>query len=82
MSNINDEASVYRNNGSDEKQPALHYLNVQFRGDTLNKNGFGAKISVFYNKGEQQVYEHSPYRGYLSTLQQMAHIGLGKNYGN
>ena len=27
---------------------------------------------------EHQVYENNPYRGYLSTMQGIAHFGLGK----
>src|SRR4029077_7855163 len=29
-------------------------------------------------KGSHQVYENNPYRGYLSTMQSMAHFGLGR----
>jgi hypothetical protein len=31
---------------------------------------------LHYDHGRQQVYENSPYRGYLSTIQNIAHFGL------
>ncbi len=32
--------------------------------------------SIYYDHGKQQVYENNPYRGYLSTMQGIAHFGL------
>ena len=75
VNNIDDEASVYKNNAMNtEKHP--HYLSVQLIGDSLNRNGLGAFVELHY-KGEKQVYEQSPYRGYLSTMPLQAHFGLG-----
>ena len=77
VNNIDDEAHVYRNM-SREKDPVNHqFLQIRFVGDSLNKNGFGAWAELHYDKGKQQVYENTPYRGYLSTIQAIAHFGLG-----
>ncbi|MBW3545862.1 MAG: VCBS repeat-containing protein, partial [Bacteroidetes bacterium] len=46
-------------------------------GKAPNVTGFGAKISVYYGGGQQQFYEHSVYRGYLSSVEAIAHFGLG-----
>ncbi|MEO8766648.1 MAG: FG-GAP-like repeat-containing protein, partial [Ginsengibacter sp.] len=43
-----------------------------------NINGLGAFATVYYDQGKLQVYEHNPYRGYISSVQSMAHFGLGK----
>ena len=75
VNNINDEAFLYRNNSDVKKN---HFLQVNFAGDSLNKNGFGAVIELHYDNGKQQVYENSPYRGYLSSVQSIAHFGLGQ----
>lgn len=72
INNINDEALVYRNNSDS----AHHYLQIQFKGDGNNIEGLGAWADIYYN-GTHQVYEHNPYRGYLSTMQNIAHFGLG-----
>jgi hypothetical protein len=74
INNINDEASVYENTSMNDQKPN-HYLNVQLKGDSLNRNGLGAWIEIYY-QGKQQVYEQSPYRGYLSTIPLDAHFGL------
>ncbi len=33
-------------------------------------------VSIYYDHGKQQVYENNPYRGYLSSMQGIAHFGL------
>jgi len=77
INNINDEALVYRNEGSGTGVPGgHHYLGVKFLGDSLNKEGLGARVELHYGGGRQQVYENTPYRGYLSTIEAGAHFGL------
>lgn len=78
INNINDEAMVYRNNSRESDKEANHYLQVELKGDSLNRDGFGAWVELHYDHGKQQVYENSPYRGYLSSIQSIAHFGLGK----
>jgi len=73
INNINDEAFIYRNNSPDTS----NYLAVRLIGDSLNKNGLGAWVELYY-AGKQQVYEETPYRGYLSTMQMDPHFGLGR----
>ena len=76
INNINDEASVYENTMMGDKQKSNHYLSVQLRGDALNINGLGTWIELYYDKGKQQAYEQTPYRGYLSSVQLNPHFGL------
>jgi hypothetical protein len=76
INNINDEAAVYENNSRNSSKNPPHYLAVKLDGDSLNLNGLGAFIELHY-KGKQQVYEQTPYRGYLSTMQIEPHFGLG-----
>jgi len=78
INNINDEASVYRNRSRDKNKEDNHYLQVEFLGDSLNKDGLGAWVELHYDGGKQQVFENTPYRGYLSSVQPGAHFGLGK----
>ena len=79
--NINDSAFVYRNNLMEQKPQQANYLRLKFVGSEYNRMGLGAIVEIYYkdNKGKigQQVYEHSPYRGYLSTVEPFAHFGLG-----
>jgi hypothetical protein len=78
INNINDEALLYRNTARDKDPAATNFLQIRFRGDKQNINGLGAVAGIYYDGGKQQVYENNPYRGYLSTMQGIAHFGLGK----
>ncbi|MCW3087411.1 MAG: RNA-binding protein, partial [Sediminibacterium sp.] len=77
INNINDEASVYQNTARESNPSGSHYLQVRCVGDSQNINGIGAWIELHYDHGKKQVLENTPYRGYLSTLQGVAHFGLG-----
>ena len=78
INNINDSASVYRNNSIQLKPEESNYLRVKFNGLSNNINGIGAWVEIAYDNGQKQVYENTPYRGYLSTIENVAHFGLGK----
>jgi len=73
INNINEEAFVYQNNSADTS----NYLTLKLAGDSLNRNGLGTWIEIFYG-GKQQAYEQTPYRGYLSSMPMDPHFGLGK----
>lgn len=75
INNINEKALVFKNNGR-QTDESKHYLQIQFKGDAYNRNGLGAFAEIYYG-GKMQVYENTPYRGYLSSVSTMAHFGLG-----
>ncbi|MFD1143114.1 FG-GAP-like repeat-containing protein [Larkinella insperata] len=77
INNINDSAFVYRNNLVEQKPQQANYLRIRFKGSEQNRMGLGAFVELKYGKGQQQVYEHTIYRGYLSTMENAAHFGLG-----
>jgi hypothetical protein len=78
INNIDDEALIYKNVAREGHIQSTHYLQIKFTGDAQNINGIGAWADIYYNHGQHQVYENNPYRGYLSTIQNVAHFGLGK----
>jgi ASPIC and UnbV/FG-GAP-like repeat len=78
INNINDETFVYRNTAREKDTASTHFLKVKFVGNKRNINGLGAIAAIYYDHGKQQVYENNPYRGYLSTMPNTAHFGLGK----
>jgi ASPIC and UnbV/FG-GAP-like repeat len=78
VNNINDEAGIYRNRSRDNDKESNHYLQIKFTGASPNIDALGAAVELHYDHGKQQVYENTPYRGYLSTVQNIAHFGLGK----
>ncbi|MGC4035191.1 MAG: VCBS repeat-containing protein [Chitinophagaceae bacterium] len=78
INNINEEATVYENTLNSPGKVNANYLSVQFEGSPQNRNGFGAWAEIYYDSSKMQVYENSPYRGYLSTVDDKAYFGLGK----
>lgn len=76
VNNINDEASVYENNQVNTDPGNNHYINIRLTGDAANLNGLGTWIELYYDR-QQQAYEQTPYRGYLSSMPLNPHFGLG-----
>lgn len=77
VSNIDDEAFVYQNHSREENKD--NFLNLRFKGGPQNLAGLGATAELYYNGGNRQVFENSPYRGYLSCMDASVHFGLGKS---
>jgi hypothetical protein len=77
INNTNMEATLMENTLQDNKPKENNYLRVKLTGNEMNRNGFGAIIHLYY-QGTQQVYEYTPYRGYMSSIENIAHFGLGK----
>ncbi|MBO9202080.1 MULTISPECIES: VCBS repeat-containing protein [Niastella] len=78
INNINDEALLYRNTTRDKDTVTDNYLQISCKGGPKNINGLGAMITIYYDGGKVQAFENNPYRGYLSSMQAIAHFGLGK----
>ncbi len=74
VNNINDNAFVYENNS---EKSGNNFLKVKLKGPKNNTLGLGAKITVFHNNGIQ-YHELKNVRGYLSSVDPIAHFGLGE----
>ncbi|WP_415374171.1 VCBS repeat-containing protein [Patiriisocius sp. Uisw_017] len=74
VNNFNQEAFLYRNNA--REQDKGNYLAVALKGNKGNINGFGAKVKIKTSSGDQ-FREVTPYRGFLSSVDQNLHFGLG-----
>ena len=73
--NINQEAGVYKNKGS--QLSGNHYLKVKLKGDGLNTFGYGAKV-LLKSGGNLQVQQLMPTRGFMSSVEPVLNFGLGK----
>jgi hypothetical protein len=83
VNNINDPASIFRNNALEnaakkELKDRPNWISIELKGDSLNPMGLGAWINLEHDNGQKQVWEHTIYRGYLSSVQPLAYFGLGK----
>lgn len=77
VNNINEEAFVMRN----EKRRSLvdttnNFLSIHLVGDSLNTNGFGARLAI-YTDNQVQWLEQNPVRGYLSSVDGRLFTGIG-----
>lgn len=79
VNNINNSAFVYKNTLYDtEKEGTKNdYLRVKMEGEQSNQRGVGARVIINYDEGKMQYFENALYRGYLSTMENAAHFGLG-----
>jgi hypothetical protein len=74
VNNINAPASIYRSHAREINRN--HYLTVQLLGSGANTAGIGARVEIT-QRGEKQVVEQMPTRGFLSSVDQRLHFGLG-----
>jgi len=73
VNNIDAPASIYENVQHDS---TAHYLTVVLQGDSPNRRGLGATLILTVG-GQKQFLYHSPYRGFMSTMDDREHFGLG-----
>ncbi|MCW5911195.1 MAG: VCBS repeat-containing protein [Cyclobacteriaceae bacterium] len=80
VNNINGSAFLYENrlNNQHNRSKSSHFLRIDFEGPGQNTKGLGSKVYVYYGPN-QQYYEHYTFRGYLSSVEGIAHFGLGQS---
>lgn len=75
VNNIDAPAFIYEN--VQPEDDAHHYLRIKLEGDIPNRRGIGARL-ILTAAGQKQHIYHSPYRGYMSTMDDRAHFGVGR----
>src|SRR5690606_23669701 len=77
INNINDPAFLYENTlyNSTSKSPN-NYLRIRLIPNDPKKSSVGTKIFIRHGN-QRQYHDHSIYRGYLSTMENIVHFGLG-----
>ncbi|MDT0690836.1 FG-GAP-like repeat-containing protein [Salegentibacter sp. F188] len=71
--NIDDHASVFRNNNSEKN----NFLNFQLKGPEKNRNGLGTRIYVTTSR-DTQMQELTLTRGFQSSVTPQIYFGMGK----
>jgi len=74
VNNIDAPAFVYHNVGREGEQH--HFLSVRLEGAPPNVRGLGATVVVTAGTRKQYLAQ-SPYRGYMSSVDDRLHFGLG-----
>ena len=75
VNNIDAPASVYHNVAAWPAGSARHFLQVRLQGETPQR-AIGARIVATAGGVKQHVY-HNPARGFMSSMDDRAHFGLG-----
>jgi enediyne biosynthesis protein E4 len=70
VSPIDSKAMIYKNNS-----PVKNFLQLKFRGDSLNTSGIGTKTYVYQN-GKMQYQQLMLTRGFQSSSWNVLHFGL------
>ena len=74
VNNIDAPAFIYQNvEAVDDKH---HFLRIKLEGDSTNRRGIGASVVLTAGGRKQYLYQ-SPYRGFMSTVDDRLHFGLG-----
>jgi hypothetical protein len=76
VNNINDKAFLYENLTNHAKNNSNNWLRIKLQSQALNAAGFGAKVRIYYD-GKLSYADHTPFRGYLSTVESDLHFGIG-----
>jgi enediyne biosynthesis protein E4 len=78
VNNISNPAFVFKNTLRDHAsvKDNTHFLRIRLLGTPTNVDGIGARVSI-YAKGQSQHHYHSVSRGYLSSVENIVHFGLG-----
>jgi hypothetical protein len=75
VNNIDAPASIYENV---QRDTAAHFLTVVLEGEPPNRRGLGTTLMLTADGRRQYLY-HSPYRGFMSTMDDREHFGLGRS---
>ena len=78
VNNINDKAFLFKNNSDERSEEKNGYLSVALSGPKTNPSGIGAKVAVRFDDTTFIYQEHYLGRGYMSTIEDRLHFGLGK----
>ena len=76
VNNVNEPAFIYKNNSRETN--SNNYISIALKGNNSNTFAIGSKIKIYQDK---QVFtkEIIPSRGFQSSMDYKAVIGLGKN---
>ncbi|MCK6617904.1 MAG: VCBS repeat-containing protein [Cyclobacteriaceae bacterium] len=77
VNNINEVAWVFRNLSRESAVNGSNFLILSLSGSTGNTKSFGARTTI-YCAGLTLHAEHSPVKGYMSSVDQRLHFGLGE----
>ena len=76
INNINEPAYIFENKSNE--LIGNNYLNIRLVGETKNPQGIDASICISID-GKKQLLQQYLSRGFMSTVSEILHFGLGNN---
>ena len=77
VNNVNEPVSFFKNRSSEKLKN--HFLRVKLAGTPLNRQGIGAKVTVFRKGAEPVLLQQMPNRGFESSSDHVLVFGLGES---
>lgn len=77
VNNINDHAFIFKNNSDLQKENSHNFLSIELVVPNQKSLRTGTKVVARYEDGSFQYQEHHTYRGYMSSVEDIIHFGLG-----
>lgn len=75
--NLDENATILRNNAREISKN--NFLQIKFNGSEKNKFGVGTSVKLYTTKGQIIVRDLINARGYLSSMSNTLHFGLGED---
>ncbi len=79
VNNINEQAFVFENTAGAHDVSKNQFLKIDLEGPEHNPMGIGAKLVIRLGENQFQYHEHYLTRGYMSSVDQVVHFGLGNH---
>lgn len=76
VNNINQPASIFRNNAQAQRKQKANFLNLELQGEGKNPFAVGAQVSIRH-QGQTLFQELFPMRGFQSSVDYRLNFGLG-----
>lgn len=76
VSNMNEKADIFENQSGTKSDN--NYIAIKASGLNKNTSAIGSRVILTLENGKELVSDLTPYRGYMSSCQNVAHFGLGK----
>jgi hypothetical protein len=80
ISNLDGPAFVYENRLNNKGGKSPNYLRARLHSPAAGPRADNAKV-ILYQGGRRQYRDHTRYRGYMSTVEDALHFGLGDAAG-
>lgn len=75
INNIDEFATILKNNAREKFNK--NFIEIQFKGSIKNRFGIGTKVNLYDKLGQVKTRELINSRGYLSSVSNRLHFGLG-----